>query len=33
MIIHYETNGSDEGLELYDKLSQTFDKYLSVRKV
>jgi hypothetical protein len=27
MIIHYETNGSDEGLELFNKLSQTFDKY------
>jgi len=27
MIIHYETNGSDEGLELFDELSQSFDKY------
>ena len=25
MIIHYETNGSDGGLELFDKLSQSFD--------
>jgi len=27
MIIHYETNKCDECLELFDKLSQTFDKY------
>ena len=33
MIIHYETNGSDEGLELFDKLSQTFDKYDGVQAV
>ena len=33
MIIHYETNGSDEGLELFDKLSQTFDKYDEVQAV
>jgi len=33
MIIHYETNGSDEGLELFDKLSQSFDKYDGVQSV
>jgi hypothetical protein len=33
MIIHYETNGSDEGLELFDKLSQSFDKYDGVQAV
>ena len=33
MIIHYETNGSDEGLELFVKLSQTFDKYDGVQAV
>ena len=33
VIIHYETNGSDEGLELFDKLSQTFDKYDGVQAV
>ena len=33
MIIHYETNGSDEGLELYNKLSQSFDKYDGVQSV
>jgi len=27
MIIHYKTNKFDECLELFDKLSQTFDKY------
>ena len=33
MIIHYETNGSDEGLQLFDKLSQSFDKYDGVQAV
>jgi len=33
MIIHYETNGSDEGLELFNKLSQNFDKYDGVQAV
>ena len=33
MIIHYETNRSDEGLELFDKLSQSFDKYDGVQAV
>ena len=33
MIIRYETNGSDEALELFDKLSQKFDKYDGVQAV